>query len=63
MYLLISAAFFAVYVGNVLLGSLGGTSPFGNVGELLLLVCAVLSFVVAILQAERQRDQSNSSNP
>ncbi|MCB1449269.1 MAG: hypothetical protein KDJ67_03985 [Nitratireductor sp.] len=60
MFLILAALSFSVFVGNVFYGSVSGSSPLGNVGELLLLMLAAVSFVVAILQAEKRRDHGKS---
>lgn len=53
MYLRIAFLTFVLFVGHVFIGSVWGTSLIGDIGELLLLICASVFFVVAILQAER----------
>ncbi|NND92946.1 MAG: hypothetical protein HKN42_18965 [Granulosicoccus sp.] len=55
MYLFVSVVLFAGFVGNVLLGSMTGKPLLGNIGELLLLIGVSVSFVAAILSAERAR--------
>ncbi|MXN67505.1 hypothetical protein GR183_21585 [Stappia sp. GBMRC 2046] len=64
MFLVMAGVFFAVFVGNVFFVSVGGASPVGDVGELILLMFAAVSFVVAILRAESRREfeRVNSKN-
>ncbi len=52
MYLWVSAALFAVFILNVLLGSLGIKPNLGNVPEMLTLLAAVIFFVLEILRRE-----------
>lgn len=52
MYLGLSFLIFVLYVGHVVLGSFWGISLVGDIGELLLLICTSVLFVVAILHAE-----------
>jgi hypothetical protein len=56
MFLLLAGFFFAVFAGNVFFASIGGSSPVGDVGELIILMFATGFFVIAILQAERRRE-------
>lgn len=58
MFLTIAAALFAAFTINIVFSAQGGTSPINDVGELLLLLSATIAFVVAILQAEKKRAQS-----
>lgn len=53
MYLRIAFLTFVLFVGHVFIGSVWGISLIGDIGELVLLLCASVLFVVAILQAER----------
>lgn len=62
MFLILAALTFAVFVGNVFYGSIGGSSPLGNVGELILLMFTTIFFVVSILQAEKRRDHGQSKS-
>ncbi|MCR9256718.1 MAG: hypothetical protein NXI16_11580 [Alphaproteobacteria bacterium] len=52
MFLAITTILAAVFVVNVVLGAYGFSPFFGDIGEMLLLLAAVLSFVVVILRAE-----------
>ncbi len=54
MYLVISGCLFLLFIGNIVLGSWQGKALLGDVGEMLLLSAVSISFVVAILHAERQ---------
>lgn len=53
MALWIAAAFFAAYLANVVAGALTGAPFLSDVGEMIMLWLASISFVVAILQKER----------
>lgn len=53
MPLLASAGFFALFVAHVVYGSMTNLSIIGDVGELIVLLVAVLCFVAAILKAEK----------
>ena len=67
MYLAATIVLLLAFLGNVLLGSLGGGAPLDDVGELLLLVGVSVSFTVTILRAEHARrrdgDPERSSAP
>lgn len=52
MALYVSLAFFGLFVLNVALGASGGNHFAGDIGEALILACAVIAFVVGILKAE-----------
>ena len=54
MFLWVSIGLFALFVGNILLGSMNGQPLIGDVSEMLLLVAASVFFVAAILKAERE---------
>jgi len=62
MYLKLSFLTFILFAGHILLGSLWGVSVVGDIGELIILLCSSVFFVVAILQAETKEkpDRSNS---
>jgi hypothetical protein len=62
MYLGLALITFVLYVGHVFLGSFWGVSLIGDIGELLLLICATVLFVIAILQAERSA-KSDETTP
>lgn len=53
MFLGLTVVTFFLFVGHIFIGSVWGTSLVGDVGELLILLCASIFFVVAILQAEK----------
>lgn len=61
MYLFASAAVFAVYFANVVMGAFADSAFLGDVGEMLVLFVATILFVVAILKREADRDQNNGS--
>jgi len=52
MALVISGLFMLAFVSNVVLGAFTGQAPFGDVGEMLLLLGASVAFVAAILSRE-----------
>ncbi|MFO6465020.1 hypothetical protein ACK8OR_11565 [Jannaschia sp. KMU-145] len=52
MALIIAAIFLAAFVTNVVMGSVAGDAPLGNVAEMLLLLTAAVAFTVAILRRE-----------
>lgn len=59
MALWITAAFFGVYLANVAAGA-AGSAFLSDVGEMILLWLASISFVVAILKRERaEKDRQN----
>lgn len=62
MYLKLSFLTFILFAGHILLGSLWGISLVGDIGELIILLCSSVLFVIAILQAETRvkPGQSNS---
>ncbi|SLN59853.1 hypothetical protein PSA7680_03145 [Pseudoruegeria aquimaris] len=63
MFLLFSAALFAIYLGNVLLGAYGKAQFMGDVGEMLMLFAATIVFVIDILRreaAEKSKDNNQS---
>ena len=62
MYMGLALTTFVLFVGHVFLGSFWGVSLIGDIGELLLLTCASVLFVIAILQAERSA-KSDEPNP
>ena len=57
MILLASIALFVIFSLNVAIGSFGGTPFLGDVGEMLLLFAASLTFVAAILKREAAEKQ------
>ena len=62
MFLLLAGVFFAIFAGNVFFGSVRGASLLGDVGELIILMFAAGFFVIAILQAERHREENKREN-
>ena len=60
MFLISAITLFAVFVANVLVGALGGAQFLGDVGEMLLLFAASVTFVLAILRrgAAEKSDRS-----
>ncbi|RMD89924.1 MAG: hypothetical protein D6811_11440 [Alphaproteobacteria bacterium] len=52
MALLIAAAFFAVFLANVVIGSMGLPVFLTDVQEMLVLMASAVAFVVAMLRAE-----------
>lgn len=53
MYLIAALITFALFVSHIFIGSVWGVSFIGDIGELIILLCASVLFVVAILRAER----------
>jgi|GEM_PF-1225859 len=62
MYLLLSIVFFLLFVGHVLVGSMAGIAPVGDVGEMIILVLAAVCFVVAILKAEKAANSNHQKS-
>ena len=62
MFLVLAIAFFSLFIGHVVIGSISGTSLVGDVGELIILICASVTFVVAILNAEKKAKLQNHSS-
>ena len=59
MFLFASLIVFVIFFTNVAVGAFWGQPFFGDVTEMLVLFCATILFVIAILQRERARqDQS-----
>ena len=61
MFLIASILVFALYFTNVALGAFADAAIFGDVGEMLILFAATILFVVAILQSEAVRNETNDS--
>ena len=61
MFLTASIIVFAVYFLNVALGAFAGSAYLGDVSEMLVLFTASILFVVAILQKEAARKETNGS--
>lgn len=59
MFLIASAAVFAVYFANVVMGAFWSNSFLGDVGEMLVLFAATILFVIAILGREADRNKKN----
>jgi len=62
MYLMISGVLFLLFVGNILMGSLGGSAFLGDISEMLLLAAVSVFFVAAVLKARREELESDSNN-
>ena len=62
MFLALAFAFFALFVGHVVIGSIGGVSLVGDVGEMIILICASVTFVIAILHAEKKAESLKHSS-
>lgn len=62
MYLGISMGLFLLFVANVLQGSMGGAAFLSDVSEMLLLAAVSVSFVFAMLKAERKEKEKKTSN-
>lgn len=54
MALALTFLFFTLFIAHIFIGSLGGASLVGDVGELTILIFSVVFFVAAILKAERE---------
>ncbi|SLN23857.1 hypothetical protein [Pseudooctadecabacter jejudonensis] len=61
MFLLISFVAFAIFFLNVALGAFADSAFLGDVGEMLVLFCATVLFVVAILKKEADRNDNDST--
>ena len=61
MFLIISFLVFAVFFVNVALGAFADSAFLGDVGEMLVLFCASVLFVVAILKKEADRSKNDDS--
>lgn len=62
MFLISAAIVFAVFFTNVAMGAFADAAFLGDVGEMLVLSCASVLFVVAILKKEADRSKSDDSN-
>lgn len=62
MYLALSIVFFAVFVTNVLMGSMNNQAFLSDVQEMLLMAAAAVAFVIAILKAEKKANQSGDES-
>lgn len=61
MALTLAVVFFAAFVANVIVGSIGNAPIVGDVGEMLLLLAASASFVVGILKREALEKKRKNS--
>lgn len=61
MFLISSFVVFAVFFVNVALGAFADSAFLGDVGEMLVLFCASVLFVVAILKKEAERSKNDDS--
>jgi hypothetical protein len=61
MFLVGAAFVFAVFFLNVALGAFADASFLGDVGEMVVLSCASVLFVVAILKREADRSKKDDS--
>ena len=62
MGLIIAVVLLAGFVVNVILGSIDGQAPLGNVAEMILLFCASIAFVFDILGREA-RARAGADDP
>jgi len=62
MFLAGAVVVFSVFFVNVAMGAFADASFLGDVGEMLVLSCASLLFVVAILKKEAERSSQDDSN-
>ena len=61
MFLISAAIVFAVFFSNVAMGAFADAAFLGDVGEMLVLSCASVLFVVAILRKEADRSNNDDS--
>jgi hypothetical protein len=61
MFLVGAVFVFAVFFLNVALGAFADASFLGDVGEMVVLSCASVLFVVAILKREADRSKKDDS--
>ena len=61
MFLVGAVFVFAVFFSNVAMGAFADAAFLGDVGEMLVLSCASVLFVVAILRKEADRSKSDDS--
>ena len=61
MFLFGSFLVFAIFFANVALGAFADSAFLGDVGEMLVLFCASILFVVAILKKEADRNKRDGS--
>lgn len=62
MYLALSIILFAVFVGNVLMGSMSSQPFLTDIQEMLLMAAAAVAFVIAILRAEKKAMESDDES-
>lgn len=62
MFLVSALIVFAVFFSNVAMGAFANAAFLGDVGEMLVLSCASILFVVAILKKEADRSKTDDSN-
>ncbi len=62
MFLILSGILFVIFFGNVLMGSLGGATYLGDIGEFLVLLATAICFTVAILKSEAN-NKAQSAEP
>ncbi|MEP1520233.1 hypothetical protein [Ascidiaceihabitans sp.] len=61
MFLIGAVIVFTVFFSNVALGAFADAAFLGDVGEMLVLSCATVLFVVAILRKEADRSKNDGS--
>jgi hypothetical protein len=61
MFLIGAVIVFSAFFLNVALGAFADAAFLGDVGEMLVLSCATVLFVVAILKREADRSKSDDS--
>ena len=59
MFLLMAAVLFGAFGLNVMMGAFAGAAFLNDVNEMLLLLAAVITFVVAALKSEAARRNKN----
>jgi len=60
--LFFAVVLFLIFGSNVVLGSMGSPQFLGDLGELLLVISAVIFFVIAIIQREFKEKVSADSD-
>ncbi|MBX2856943.1 MAG: hypothetical protein KTR21_18290 [Rhodobacteraceae bacterium] len=58
----VAVILFVVFFANVSIGAVRGTPLFGDVMEMMTLLCASVAFVVGVLAREKERDVKLKTN-
>lgn len=62
MFILLTIVLFALFVTNIVLGAFASAPFLGDVGEMLILLCSSLAFVVVILQREAEEKAKSAKS-